>query len=93
MYRFLAAFLVLVSVPFGMGTAATAKSTALSVKRPAMLKQIATPKVAKKADSGQASAQADNIKTVVRESAVVVQQETDFTAPEGALYTTSDECG
>jgi hypothetical protein len=94
MYRFLAAFLVLVSVLFAPSTAATAKSSELSFKRPAQLKTIATPKVSKKAEATQTSAQAQSEKTVVREqSAVVVEEKADFTAPEGALYTTSDECG
>jgi hypothetical protein len=94
MYRFLAAFLVLTTLPFALGSEATAK-TELSLKRPTVLKSFTAPKTTpKKAEAGQASAQAENVKTIVREeAAVVVDEKSDFTAPEGALYTTSDECG
>jgi hypothetical protein len=86
MYRSLAAFLTLVSVPFFLGTEATAKN-APSIKRAPVIK-IVKPL---KAEKAQESA---TIKTEVRtQSAVIMNDNNTFSAPEGALYTTSDDCG
>lgn len=91
MDRFFAAFLFLLSMLFLPGTEATAKAT-VSIKRPALVKPIAAPKAPKKAEAGETSAQA-RVKSIVREESALVVEDADFTAPEGALYTSSDECG
>lgn len=86
MYRSLAAFLTLVSVPFFLGTEATAKN-APSIKRAPAIKIVKPLKV----ENAQESA---TIKTQVRtQSAVIVNDNSSFAAPEGALYTSSDDCG
>jgi hypothetical protein len=85
MYRSIAAFLTLVSVPFFLGAEATAKN-APSIKRAPTIKIVKPIKA-----EAQESA---TIKTEVRtQSAVIVNDNADFVAPEGALYTTSDDCG
>lgn len=87
MYRSLVAILTLVSVPFFMGTEATAKN-ALSIKRAPISSKIIKPL---KAEKAQESA---TVKTEVRtQSAVIVNDEQNFSVPQGALYTTSDDCG
>lgn len=91
MDRFFAAFLFLASVLFLPDTEAAAKAT-VTVKRPALVKPIATPKAPKKTETGETSAQA-RVKTIMREESALVVEDADFTAPEGALYTSSDECG
>ena len=86
MYRSLAAFLVLVSLPMVSASDVQAKA-AITAKKP-----VLTKPVAKKQEVVPTAAQ--NVKTVVREqSAVIIHDQGNFNAPEGALYTTSDECG
>jgi hypothetical protein len=88
MYRFLGAFLALLTVSFTMAPDAAAKATATVKSAPKVqLQKQAAPK------KTEAAAQAQEIKTIIREqSAVIVQDGEEFAVPEGALYTTSDEC-
>lgn len=89
MYRCLGAFLTLVSLSFVTASVAEAKPAPAVKQRPALVRPV-IKQVDKKAET---SAKADTIKTMVREQSAVVVDESSFTAPEGALYTTSDECG
>lgn len=90
MYRCLVAFLVLVSVPF-VSTGAFAKGTiapAAAVKR-----TVTTSKSTVRRPETKNSTQASNIQTSVRTQSAVIENDASFISPEGALYTTSDECG
>lgn len=89
MNRRLTALLVLVSIPF-IQTAASAKGT---VSSPANVKKMPA---AVKSEVRANEAKMEPTQAVVRtQSAVVPREDEDlssFTPPEGALYTTSDEC-
>lgn len=89
MYRFLGAFLALLTVSLAMAPDAAAKGTPAIKRAPAV--DLKKPAAIKKHD---ASTQAQEVKPIVREqSAVLLPEEAlEFAAPEGALYTTSDEC-
>lgn len=97
MYRCLAAFLVLVSVPFIQPEASAKGAPPTSVKKAPAVKSVS--KEVKKGTASSAKAEPQT-EAVVRTHAAVMPVETDvdidlsqeLALPEGALYTTSDEC-
>lgn len=94
MYRCIAAFLILaVSMPLDAASADAKAAVTPAPKRITVQKPAAKKAEQQQAKASTQAAQSGEIQTMVREQSAVIEPDSAFTAPEGALYTTSDECG